>query len=1034
MSTHSKKARELTQAEEESVRKSPDRENSIRQYITGLLPSHLEHTVAVRITPTVPTACVVPADQDVITEREDITLSDKQAAGMVEDADADYLVLVTSRAAPEKVPASDQLTADRAHQFALAFHETLHILKTAFGTLTKLLDEEISDEYAGFVKQVMNAVEDGAIEREVYTGDDYSERAANRLRLVRYAYQQTVDDFESKPKSERQFTFGDAVGQALQDMLIEPPSGVTQALVDPENDVVQFATDSDRKLFEEIYAEIDRLAKDIEQIDGNTNQQYRYDIEASAKRFRRSVAFWEEVKPVIESLFDENQEANQQTGQEGQQSNQQGGDGSSQQQANTAQNKQSQQSQSAGDKAGSQSGSEAASDGESGHEGEPQQEAKTDQKQTQEQSNGDSGASSDKTLSSGASPDLDDIDPDEVTIEPKATESKLQDVSEHPAVEDTPDVDELDDLSDSNSSQQNSGNESESQSGQQGHQPQRTQTGNTGQDGQSTSNGAQDGDHGDSGSGGSDSDTDDANSSIDDSTAGEADKDTSSEGKDAPKSGDGSTGQTTVDGDSDSTSKALATKEDSEKTENGQSTFGDFSNNSNENTQSDDQSSTGQKGGADEETDSSDQHSSKEERDVDEPESGSSPEKSAELEDDNCRGSGEQSNTQAGDQQSDASPGEEGNDNNSASQSGSKEVEPDTHADDEETDSTEEVSGGQPKGSNRARRDIEPTPDNVPSPADTEEPPISESDLEYDEKQARKEQDRLSEDHLDLEKELRELERMLEAKESESGSQSSGNGSKLESMKIMPGVASTQGEECPEWDTVESEADYVADTLAKELRLERKEDPRQELTSGTSVTTKHAWRLNQGDPRCFEREMDSDKKRYFLALVLDRSGSMGGSKIEQATNAVAQFAVACERLDIDVAIIDFYNNEARLIKPVSVNAEYVKHQLMSRSTGGFTPLSDALSMAITLAEQNSREALIINMTDGIPDSVNDTKALIDDTFVPVCSLTVATDCEQGNPPAEAEELEPSYEESEVVYQPDELTRKLDRLAVDLGAY
>ncbi|RLM52881.1 VWA domain-containing protein, partial [Halorubrum sp. Atlit-26R] len=117
---------------------------------------------------------------------------------------------------------------------------------------------------------------------------------------------------------------------------------------------------------------------------------------------------------------------------------------------------------------------------------------------------------------------------------------------------------------------------------------------------------------------------------------------------------------------------------------------------------------------------------------------------------------------------------------------------------------------------------------------------------------------------------------------------------------------------------------------------------------------------------CKSRTLGNEKQ-YSLVLILDRSGSMRRgtpAKIDVATKAVARFAVAAEGLGINVAIVDFIDNEARLAKPFSVESRHLQATLLDTSCGGGTPLADAISLGNQLVETQRDEPLIITMTDG----------------------------------------------------------------------
>ena len=165
------------------VRTSANRADRLQAFICGHLPPGVD--VEVVLTSAVETAAVLPADIDVLVSSDATDIERQQAAQLLENVDADFLVLVTTEPAPlDRVPVNDQLTADHAHQFGLAFHELLHILKTAIGPIAELLETEIDPDYRQQVHDLVNIIEDGAIEQEAIEGANFSDNAEIRLELT----------------------------------------------------------------------------------------------------------------------------------------------------------------------------------------------------------------------------------------------------------------------------------------------------------------------------------------------------------------------------------------------------------------------------------------------------------------------------------------------------------------------------------------------------------------------------------------------------------------------------------------------------------------------------------------------------------------------------------------------------------------------------------------------------------------------------------------------------------------------------------
>ena len=125
------------------------------------------------------------------------------------------------------------------------------------------------------------------------------------------------------------------------------------------------------------------------------------------------------------------------------------------------------------------------------------------------------------------------------------------------------------------------------------------------------------------------------------------------------------------------------------------------------------------------------------------------------------------------------------------------------------------------------------------------------------------------------------------------------------------------------------------------------------------------------------------------------------SKIEVATQTLDRFVVA-EGLGISVAIIDFIDGEARLVKPLSIEMRYVRSTLLETVCGGGTPLADAIWLARTLVETQRDEPLIITVTDDQPTDIQAVKRELRASSPPV-----AFDCSLSKPLLSAAETRPS---------------------------
>ncbi|WP_436932007.1 VWA domain-containing protein [Halosimplex halobium] len=279
---------------------STDRANRLREFICGHLPS--EVTVDVVISAGIQTAAVLPADVEAVLSSDAADFERSQVERLLSGVDADYLVLVTGTEADlSRIPLNDQLTADHAHQFGLAFHELLHILKTAISTIGELIEADIDDEYRENVHDLINIIEDGAIESEAIHGENFSDNAGVRLELTRRLHSQTPAD---KPDGESVvYSFWDAVTACLYEEAIYP-TGITEVLVDDSDGRISFKSDSDRDAFLSIHSELCNLSRHALAIRSadRDDTTHSHDKTASVRRAARVIETWNvHLQPVLDA-------------------------------------------------------------------------------------------------------------------------------------------------------------------------------------------------------------------------------------------------------------------------------------------------------------------------------------------------------------------------------------------------------------------------------------------------------------------------------------------------------------------------------------------------------------------------------------------------------------------------------------------------------------------------------------------------------------------------------------------------------------
>jgi len=1108
-------ASEVTPSRAEQIRLSDRREQRLKAYVEGLLPPHLETQVDVVVTPFITTAAVLPATAEALLDAEETDIPPAQARQLVERVDGEYLILVTGQPAPtDIIPGDDQITADKAHQFGLVFHETLHILKTAIESIAELLAAEVDDEYEDLVHDLFNAIEDGAIEGEAIEGSNFSDNAGVRLGFTRRIHSQFPEDLD---EDAPEFSFWDAVTTALYEYAIYP-TGIIDVLMDPDDPRARFTSDADRAAFHSVDAELEQLADEALAIRSSERDDvsHRHDKEASIKRAKRVLQTWHEVlKPLLEDGVHDNQSAQQQP--PGPQSGEQEAERDDAARTSSASepvtdSKQSDQSAdtpdadpAADETAQPRAESTADADHEEGDD--------TDQATTAA-----IGPATDPDTADGTiDPAEGDIDPEDITTDREATDDPFQDALDRPAVdtEDDLDPDDVDlDEADVRPSPADDGTGSDDDPGEEGNE---TGADGTGRDiteesapdhpaaRDDTDSNASDGDPaaGDQTTGNLDEPGDaetPAEAAGQDSSGGRSDDpDTEPTPEDDggaeseadppdPTAESGAGGDETTQSGSKAEDLASHTADaDTDADDGGQLTIDDFAGGaSGRATGADDDTDdveTGPNSGSRQEssptggTDRADSPTSDPSSEADDS-SGTSPdgkgdaggeddaaESSPTTSDDDTEtdrndrtaptsASAEGGTEEPGDSTRDPSSGPETGDGDPAENDGNaggdstkstgREDSPQPHT---SGDAAEQAEGERSKddiGADDESQSTEQEPGRAPAHGGDGDPELDLDTLETDPTRERRAADASTVDEQALTDELEALERQLDDEceteneastpgdQEETGS-GAGPGS-LEELTVLP--QSDDPVEPSTWQGVATGADQVGDTLAKELQLDRQSATRRGLTSG-SYDSSQGHKLSYGDPGVFKRQMPGDEKRYALVIVLDRSGSMGNGsppKIETATAAVARFAVAAEELGIEVAVIDFYRNEARLVKPFSVDVEHAQGALLADDTGGGTPLADGLALARDLIRSRSAEPLLVTMTDDRPRSVEAVSEEIRAAYAPVCSLTIATDCRRGQPPATAERLERQYDRTATVFDPERLDDRLDQFASLLAGY
>jgi hypothetical protein len=957
---------DLTPQAATRARISTQRADRLREFILSHLPG--EVTVDVIITSSVQTAAVLPADVDAIVSSDATDIERAQAERFLAGVDADYLVLVTGNEADlTRIPLNDQLTADHAHQFGLAFHELLHILKTAITAIGELLDTEIDSQYHVQVHDLINIIEDGAIESEAIHGENFSDNAAIRLELTRRLHSQTPDDIPDG--QEVRYSFWDAVTSCLYDEAIYP-TGITDVLLDEDDNRVRFKSEADRDAFEAIHPELCTLSRDALAIRSadRDDTTHTHDKTASVRRARRVIQTWtDHIQPVLE--------ANTRDQQQAQNNEQARGDGQGQSQERDG-DEQSQQQESGGDATGrpeSASHPDGGGDISSGN-GQPR--------------NATEDASA--TPGENAEPSLpEDFDPREVTLSREATDDPHQNIFEQPQVTADPNLDDIDaDLS-------------------------RT----TPDDADDTINDTDaDGEAGAPSPGTSDSGAD-ASEDGDQRGDGEA--------RD-PSSGDSAPAYPTRE---QAIAQATERAREREKAEaNGTKTETELSagNESGAQPTPTDSHVAGESPGGDRPREQSSQLTLANFEEKDQPRTEDDIEESRSSSENEGEGESESGPPGIGGDGGSDVQVNDGEDNGDTEDTGDTGSTGSTSSASSVTDQTQDFPDGPAHAQSSSRSQREEQAAYEDALAGDERAARSEADHEQIDEQALENELGALADHLERQRRQHSHDNGSEENSGQRGGAgySPGSLTDLEILAVTDDLAPPR-----EWGAIEDGAGRVADTLEMYLRLDRRKSTRRGLSAG-AYDTRAGHRLAIGDSRVCKSRTMGNEKQYALVLILDRSGSMrGGSpaKIEVATQALTRFALAAENLGIRVAVIDFIHGNARLVKPFSIETRHVQSSLLDTACGGGTPLAEAIGLANDLVEAQRDDPLIISVGDD-QTSADAVKDVIRRAYAPVCSLTIATDTDPGTLSGSASELATSYERQETVYTPERLDDRLDQFA------
>ena len=193
------------------------------------------------------------------------------------------------------------------------------------------------------------------------------------------------------------------------------------------------------------------------------------------------------------------------------------------------------------------------------------------------------------------------------------------------------------------------------------------------------------------------------------------------------------------------------------------------------------------------------------------------------------------------------------------------------------------------------------------------------------------------------------------------------------------------------WNEAQRRSRQVAQLLKSSLREERRSRRVKNQRRGRFDRSRMV-NAERGSTRVFESQEEGNEKDYDCMIVVDRSGSMGGSRMRTAEDAITALALGLEEVSVGVSVLGMHRNNARLENAFGRDIENDRGKLLSLDTAGGTPLSDTLALGRERMEQkaDSDNRFMIVVTDGKPANRKKYKEQLDKCTFPVLGVYVET--------------------------------------------
>jgi uncharacterized protein YegL len=184
------------------------------------------------------------------------------------------------------------------------------------------------------------------------------------------------------------------------------------------------------------------------------------------------------------------------------------------------------------------------------------------------------------------------------------------------------------------------------------------------------------------------------------------------------------------------------------------------------------------------------------------------------------------------------------------------------------------------------------------------------------------------------------------------------------------------------WHRQYAAIEQLAESLLRWFQTTRRIRFRNGFPWGTRVLLRAAMRF-EADPRSYDRlwcrPLIPKKINAHFNVVVDRSGSMQGEKIQETFHGVVLLCEVCRRAGVPLNVYAFAGQAERLLHHDEPLSDAVQARLgtLPEVANGGTNLAGALELvAADLANSPFHDRFVFVLSDGAPDDAGSVRSLI----------------------------------------------------------